>query len=139
VADPTRSSDVVLIRIANHLMSAGAFPMQSVDSRLKDTISQLAVESILVRGPRNLTEIAEYVRDVKGTASRTTIRGRMSMLQDAGIVGRAVSEVKFYLTEKFVAEWWSFFEKLQENFLSLRAVTNAASPDRHDSQENRSS
>jgi len=116
MTDRLRSSDIPAIRIANALLAAGTLTIRSVDQRLRDPISQLAIESIIIMGPRNLSEIADYVRERKGSSSRMTLRQRLRKLKDDGIVAK--EGPRFHLTEEFIAQWWSFFASLRENLIS---------------------
>ena len=59
------------------------------DPRLrKDPISQTIVDALGYLGPSNISSITRHVREVRGTASRTTIRSRTQNLVDYGIVVR---------------------------------------------------
>jgi len=52
----------------------------------KDPISQSIIDALGYMGPSNLSEITRHVREVRGTASRTTIRIRMQKLIEYGMV-----------------------------------------------------
>ena len=104
--------DLAVMRIANALITAAGMPLSVLHPSLKKAVSQLAIESILVRGPQTISQIAEYVRERAGSASRTTIRLRMGELEGAALVVRG-QRSEFYLTAKFVDEWWTRFEAIR--------------------------
>jgi len=99
-----KEPDLVVLRMMNALITGGGIPLESIHPSLKNSVSQLAIESIIVRGPGNLSQIAAYVRERAGKASRTTVRLRMGELVRDGLVVRA-SKDKFCLTETFLADW----------------------------------
>jgi hypothetical protein len=126
VVHEIRGTDALAMRVANALLAAGTLTLQSVDRRLRDPISQLAVESIIMMGPRNLSEVADYVRERKGSSSRTTLRQRMRKLIEDGIVEK--EDRTFHLTEKFIAQWWSCFNSLRGNLNSMGVETSGLPP-----------
>jgi len=52
----------------------------------KDPISRSIIDALGYKGPSNLSGVTRHVREVRGTASRTTIRIRMQKLIEYGIV-----------------------------------------------------
>lgn len=96
-------------RIAFVLIKSGGSLIRNIEPRLKDPISQLTVESMLAHGPRNLSQIAVYVKQVKGSSSRTTIRAKIAVLRDEGIVSRLGETERWVLTDDFVRKLWGFF------------------------------
>jgi hypothetical protein len=57
------------------------------DPRLRnDPISQTIIDALGYLGPSNISDITRHVKEVRGTASRTTIRSRIKKLVDLGII-----------------------------------------------------
>lgn len=99
----------LLIRLTHAFLQSGAIPVRAIDPRVRDPISQLIVEAIMVRGPCSISQIATYLRDVKGSSSRMTVRSRLELLGREGVVTRVPDSKCWLLTESFVRKTWQFF------------------------------
>lgn len=97
-----------LFRLIPVVFRSGGIPIRAIEPTIKDPISQLVVESLIVRGPSTVSGVARYVKRVKGTSSRTTIRERLASLEISGVSCRCSSGSEWMLTNVFVRQIWSF-------------------------------
>lgn len=115
-----------LFRLIPVLIRSGGLPIRAIEPRIKDPISQLIVESLIVRGPSSVSGVARYVRQVKGTSSRTTIRERLTALEKDGSVCVARAGSEWRLSDRLVRQIWSFCShRLAESMASTDYVPSA--------------
>lgn len=86
--DQSVTPDLLVVRV---LLKNGVALLRLVEPTVKDPISQLVVEALLVDGASNLSRIADYVKGAKGSSSRTTVRSRLADLRQRGIVSRKLA------------------------------------------------
>jgi DNA-binding transcriptional ArsR family regulator len=75
---------------------------------VKDSISREIVKILFERDGQNISQIAEKLRDRRGTSSRRIVRERLKMLEERGVVKGKGSErsKEFWLTEEYVRKWY---------------------------------
>lgn len=75
---------------------------------VKDSISREIVKILFERDGQNISQIAEKLRDRRGTSSRRIVRERLKMLEEKGVVKGKGSErsKEFWLTEEYVRKWY---------------------------------
>lgn len=75
---------------------------------VKDSISREIVKVLFERDGQNISQIAEKLKDRRGTSSRRIVRERLKMLEEKGVVkGRGSERSKeFWLTEEYVSKWY---------------------------------
>ncbi len=103
-------SERLLRAFLSSLMAAGRFSSRTVDHRIKDPIEEFVVEALLCMGPSNVTEIAGFVRNAKGSSSRQTVRQRLGWLREKRIVVSEEDEATYSLSREFLQRWWSFLK-----------------------------
>ncbi len=101
-----RAGDDFVVRgIVAAVLRTGRVSIQTFEPTIKDPISQLVVEALFSRGPQNVSQVTEYVRSAKGSASRTTIRQRINQLSSKGFVSRLNDSEKWALTANMINRW----------------------------------
>ncbi len=75
---------------------------------VKDSISREIVKILFERDGQNISQIAEKLRDRRGSSSRRIVRERLKMLEEKGVVKGKGSErsKEFWLTEEYVKKWY---------------------------------
>jgi DNA-binding transcriptional ArsR family regulator len=75
---------------------------------VKDSISRDIVKVLFERDGQNISQIAEKLKAMRGTASRRIVRERLAFLAEKGVVkakGSSRSKV-YWLTEQYVDKWY---------------------------------
>jgi hypothetical protein len=90
------------------LLRAGGLSVSLIDPTVKDPISRLIVEALMARGPLTVSSIAQYVRQSKGSSSRTTIRARIACLVESRVLTKAEKDRGWALSESFLRQIWGF-------------------------------
>jgi DNA-binding GntR family transcriptional regulator len=96
--------------VAKALAKNGVVVARIIDPTTKDPIAQLVIEALFVNGASSITQISEYVREAKGTSSRTTVRARIGKLETEGIVSTKRDARRFVLAEKSLRKLWEFLQ-----------------------------
>lgn len=102
------------LRLLQIIARTGALPVRGIEPSIRDPISQLVIEALMARGPSNISQLAEYVRDAKGSASRMTVRDRLAELLSNGIVSRVPSSDRWHLRDTFVRRCVQFLSPTSE-------------------------
>jgi len=118
----------LLLRLLQGIARSGAFPIRSLIPSIRDPISQLVVEALLVRGPSNVSQLAAYVKDVKGSSSRMTVRVRLSHLEAEGIASRMDSSGRWYLRDAFLRRYMELLSLVPDRI--MRAADSVDEPAR---------
>ncbi len=75
---------------------------------VKDSISRDIVKVLFERDGQNISQIAEKLKELRGTSSRRIVRERLKELEAKGVV-RAKGSPKskdYWLTEQYVDTWY---------------------------------
>jgi hypothetical protein len=75
---------------------------------VKDPISRDIVKALFERDGQNISQIAEKLKQMRGTSSRRIVRERLKGLEDKGVVrAKGSSRAKeYWLTEEYVDKWF---------------------------------
>jgi hypothetical protein len=119
-----------IFKLIPMLMRSGAIPVRAISPSIRDPISQLVVEGLMVRGPSTVSGVARYVRLIKGASSRTTIRDRLIHLEENGTVCSGESRQQWMLSETFVRSTWAFLNQWTTQADSSFATTHDRSMNR---------
>jgi DNA-binding transcriptional ArsR family regulator len=90
---------------------------------VKDSISREVVKILFDRDGQNISQIADKLKERRGTSSRRIVRERLKMLEQKGVVrAKGSSRAKVYwLTEEYVHKWYELLglgsrkEKAEKN------------------------
>jgi DNA-binding transcriptional ArsR family regulator len=74
---------------------------------LKDSISQEIVKILFDKGDRNISQIAEQMRQRRGSASRRIVRERLDRLLEDGVVTVSTDskQRRFSISDEVVQKW----------------------------------
>jgi DNA-binding transcriptional ArsR family regulator len=74
---------------------------------LKDPISQDIVKILFDKGDRNISQIAEQLRQRRGSASRRIVRERLNKLAEDGVVAVSTDskQRRFSISDDVVQKW----------------------------------
>jgi len=74
---------------------------------LKDSISQEIVKILFDKGDRNISQIAEQMRQRRGSASRRIVRERLDKLVENGVVTVSTDskQRRFSISDEVVQKW----------------------------------
>jgi hypothetical protein len=84
---------------------SGAISPRLIDSRIQAGVPELLVAELLARGPCNVSELARWLRERRGRASRGKIRKELEGLVELGVVRLAVSPRRYTLSPDFLASY----------------------------------
>jgi len=99
------------VRLLSTLMRGAGISVRAIDPRITDPISQLTVEALLARGPLTVSGISRYVKEVKGSSSRTTIRQRIRALETSDVVRTSETGTEWTLTRASIQRIWDFWTR----------------------------
>ncbi len=102
-----QSSTAKYVRLVNLAMEHGGLTPDMVYPEIKDSISKEIVNVLMKDNGQNISQIADNLREERGSASRRTVRNKLKELEDKGIVEkRGDGKVKkYYLTQKVLEKW----------------------------------
>ncbi len=94
-------------RLLDLLERYGSLSPDMAIPELKDPISRDIVKALFEKGGRNISQIAEAVRKLRGKSSRRIIRERLQTLESKGVVvATTQSRGKVYdVSDKTVRHW----------------------------------
>jgi len=74
---------------------------------LKDPISQEIVKILFDKGDRNISQVAEQMRQRRGSASRRIVRERLGRLVESGVVTVSTEskQRRFSISDEVVQKW----------------------------------
>ena len=124
--EPNRSYPDGMYRLVWSLLRSGGISVRMIDRSIKDPISQLVIEAVLTRGPSTVSDIARYVREAKGSSSRTTIRARLVDLEGRQVLRIAEEEHEWALSATFMRRVWGFCARVlgaREQLLPVRTYS----------------
>jgi DNA-binding transcriptional ArsR family regulator len=75
---------------------------------VKDPISRDIVKALFERDGQNISQIADKLKDMRGTSSRRIVRERLKELEAKGVVKAKGSPKSrdYWLTEEYVDKWY---------------------------------
>ncbi len=75
---------------------------------VKDSISRDIVKVLFERDGRNISQITEKLKEMRGTSSRRIVRERLKGLEEKGVIrGKGSSRAKeYWLSEEYIEKWY---------------------------------
>lgn len=95
---------------------------------VKDPISRDIVKVLFERDGRNISQITEKLKDMRGTASRRIVRERLKGLEEKRVIrakGNSRSK-EYWLSEEYIEKWY--------DLLGLSAAKKTEEPSQLDSE-----
>ena len=85
----------------------GEISPETVVPGLKDPISQEIVKTLFDKGDRNISQIAEQIKQRRGTASRRIVRERLEKLVEEGVVTMSTDSKtrRFSVSDEVLKKW----------------------------------
>jgi DNA-binding transcriptional ArsR family regulator len=94
-------------RLVDLAMKHGGLSPEMLLPEVKDSISRDIVKVLLKRNDLNITQIAEALRDERGSASRRIVREKIKRLEELNIVEQKEDKATstYNLTEQVLRKW----------------------------------
>jgi cell division septum initiation protein DivIVA len=94
-------------RLVNLALKHGGLSPEMLLPEVKDPISRDIVKVLLKRNDLNITQIADALRDERGSASRRIVRDKLKGLEDLNIVEQKGEKATptYNLTEQVLRKW----------------------------------
>lgn len=102
-----RSTTNSYLRLVSLLLENGGLTPDVLLPNLKDPIAQEIVRVLTKRTDLNISQITEFVRSKRGTASRRIIRERLGTLEEQKIVTKQMvkSRSVYRLSDEVLKKW----------------------------------
>ena len=94
-------------RLVDLALKHGGLSPEMLLPEVKDPISRDIVKVLLKRNDLNITQIADALRDERGSASRRIVREKLKILEDLNIVEQKGKKgtPTYNLTEEVLRKW----------------------------------
>jgi DNA-binding HxlR family transcriptional regulator len=95
------------LRLVDLALKHGGLSPEMLLPEVKDSISKDIVKVLLKKSDQNITQIADSLRDERGSASRRIVREKLKSLEELDIVeqGGDRKVPTYHLTEKVLRKW----------------------------------